>query len=116
QPERTHVAVVPQPCGDVRVLVALRVDGAVLRAHRGPAALCLHAAMTRLRPWLLDAESGAVRHLVEAVAQRLRSDAHGLEQHVVAGIARAHASSSRLRSAMNARISASTPSSIPGSS
>ena len=63
----------------------------------GPAALGLDAPVARLRPRLLDAEAGAVRHLVEAVAQRLRPDAHRLEEHVVARVARAHSSSSRLR-------------------
>ena len=73
QPQRAHVAVVPQARRDVRVLVALGVDRAVLRAHRRPAALGLDAAVARLRPRLLDAEARAVRHLVEAVAQRLRA-------------------------------------------
>ena len=52
-----------------------------------PAALGLDGAVTRLRPRLLGAEARAVRHLVEAVAQRLRPDAKRLEEHVVARIA-----------------------------
>ena len=43
EPQRAHVAVVPETRRDVRVLVALGVDRAVLRAHRRPAALGLDA-------------------------------------------------------------------------
>src|SRR6185312_11341285 len=39
-----------------------------------------------LRPRLLDAEARAVRHLVEAVAQRLRADLDGLEEDVEARV------------------------------
>ena len=68
--ERAHVLVVPEAGRGVGLLVGLGADRAVLGAHRRPAALGLHAAKRGLRPRLLDAEPGAVRHLVEAVSQR----------------------------------------------
>ena len=115
QAQRAHVAVVPQARRDERILVALRADRAVLGRNRRPAALGLDATVPGLRPRLRDAVACAVRHLVEAVAQRLRPDADGLEQHVVTRVAPAHSSSSSLRAAMNSRISSSAPSSMPGS-
>ena len=57
----------------------------VLTAAQPPSALT--RAVTRLRPGLLGAEARAVRHLVEAVAQRLGADAQRLEEHVVTRIA-----------------------------
>ena len=86
--EHLHVVVVPQPRRDVGRLVRLGVDGAVLGADRCPAALRLDGAVAGLRPRLLDAEPRAVRHLVEAVAQRLRADLHRLEQDVVTRVPR----------------------------
>ena len=73
QAERAGVVVVPEPRGDQRRLVGVRRDGRVLRADRRPAALGLHAAVRRLRPRLLGPEPRAVRHLIEAVPQRLRA-------------------------------------------
>ena len=100
-----EVAVVPHARRDVRRLVGLRVDRAVLGVDRGPAALGLDGAVARLRPRLLDAESGAVRHLVEAVAERLRPDPHGLEEDVVTRVA-THAGSMQMRPRTRAQVMA----------
>ena len=48
------------------------------------------AFIPRKRAWSHGfslAEAGAVRHLVEAVPQRLRPDLHRLEEDVVTGVA-----------------------------
>ena len=116
--KRPHVLVVPQPGRHVGRLVGLGADRAVLGADRGPAALRLHPAEGGLRPRLLDPEAGAVRYLVEPVAQRLRPDPDRLEQDVVALLA-AHqsaASISALRRCMYSCSSSSTAGSMPGSS
>ncbi len=118
QPQGARVLVVPQARRHVRRLVGLGADRAVLGAHRRPAALGLHPPKRRLRPRLLDAEARAVRHLVEAVAQRLWPDLHRLEQDVVA-LKPAHqlsTSSVALRRAMCSQSSSSRAGSIPGSS
>ena len=86
-PQRLCVALVPHPGGDVRRLVGIARDGAVLGAHAAPAALRLDRPVGGLCPRLLDSETRAVRHLVEAVGQRHRADAQRLEEHVEAGIA-----------------------------
>ena len=85
--EHPHVALVPHAGRHVRRLVGLLRDRAVLRVDGTPPALGLDAAVARLRPRLLGAETRAVRHLVEAVAQRLGPDPQGLEEHVVTRIA-----------------------------
>ena len=69
-----HVVVVPELRRDVRGLVRVRRHGRELGADRRPAPLRLHPAVSCLRAGLLGAETGAVRDLVEAVPERLRSD------------------------------------------
>ena len=86
--QRAKVVVVPQAGRDEGRLVGVRADGAVLGADGRPAALGLHAAEVGLMERLLAAEADAVRHLVEAVAQRLRADPQRLEEHVVTRVAR----------------------------
>src|SRR5262249_19041335 len=74
--EVAHVVVVPEPNDGARRAVGLRVNRRQLRADDGPAAFGLRRAETRLRAGLVGAEPGAVRHLVEAVAEHLRPDPH----------------------------------------
>src|SRR6476469_6419946 len=117
-PKRPHVLVVPQPGRHVRRLVRLGADRAVLGADRRPAALRLHPAEGGLRPGLLDPEAGAVRYLVEPVAQRLWPDPDRFEQDVVT-LLPAHqraASISARRRCMYSCSSSSTAGSMPGSS
>ena len=77
------VIFVPDSRTDGGSIVALGMDRAVLRVDDGPAAFSFHAANRRLRVWIVGAEPGAVRRLVEAILHRLRPDAERLEEHVV---------------------------------
>src|SRR5579862_7434669 len=83
QGQAARVLVVPNVSRDRRVLVGLGTDRGVLGADSSPAALGLDRAMARLGVWLAGAESGAVRDLIEAVAQCLRADSKRLEEDVV---------------------------------
>ena len=82
------VALVEQAGDDGDRLIGLGVDHAGFGAERRPAAFRLHLAVHRIGARPLDAGAGALRHLEEAVLQRLRADGDRLEERVVAGIAR----------------------------
>ena len=86
--EVPHVVGVPDALRDNRPEVRIRADERFLRADGRPATLGLRAPKAGLGARLLAPEAGAVRHLVEPVPKRLRPDLHGLEEDVVAGIAR----------------------------
>src|SRR5436190_12380242 len=64
------------------------MDRAVLGAAGAPAALRLHAAVIGLHAGLLGPGPDAVRYLVEAILQRLRTDLDRLKEDVVLRIAR----------------------------
>src|ERR687891_5374 len=85
--EVPEVVVVPEAGRDDGPEVRVDTHESLLGADRRPAALGLHAAEPRLGARLLAPEAGAMRHLVEAVPERLRPDADGLEEGVVARIA-----------------------------
>jgi hypothetical protein len=83
-----NVVRVPEPGGYGRHLVRIEADRAVFGTDRRPAALRLRGAEPRLRPWLLDSVSCAVRYREEAIPHRLRPDPDRLEENVVSGVAR----------------------------
>ena len=82
------IALVPEGGADRGRLIDLGMDRAGFGAERRPAALGLDRAMGGIGPGLQRAGPGALRHLVEAVLQRLGPDPDRLEQDVVAWIAR----------------------------
>src|SRR5208283_2372290 len=86
--EVAHVALVPDARREAMRVVGLRMDRAVLGVDAGPAAFGLERAVRRLKARSVRARADAVRHLIKAIAQRLRADLDGLEQDVVLGIAR----------------------------
>ena len=86
--EVARVVLVPDRCETTGQKSESGLTSASSVQTAGPAALGLHAAEVRLRARLLAPEARAVRHLVEAVPQRLRPDLDRLEEDVVAGIAR----------------------------
>ena len=88
QPQGAHVVLVPEAGGDQRCFVRVRRERRILGADGGPAALGLDAAMRGLRPRFLGSEAGAMRHLIEAVPERLRSDPDRFEQDLVVLIQR----------------------------
>jgi hypothetical protein len=59
------------------------MNRAVFGVDPGPAALGLERSVRRLKSRLVGARADAMRHLIEPVAQRLRSDLDGLKQDVV---------------------------------
>src|SRR5690606_4807318 len=77
------VALIPDARRDAMTIVRLRGDGAVLGAACSPSALSLHAAMAGLGSWPLRPGADAVRHLIEAVLHRFRTDLDRLEKDVV---------------------------------
>ena len=80
------VVLVPELRVQVRLVVGLGVNRAVLGVDRRPAALGLHRPEGGLRLGVVDAVVGTVRHLHEAVLQRLRANLDRLEEHVVAPV------------------------------
>src|SRR5690349_1438882 len=88
------------------------MDLDLLGADDGPAALRLDATHDGVRGRIAMAHPVAVRHLEEPVACGDRAELHGLEEHVVARIARHQAN--RLR-AMRSRMMSLVPSQISSS-
>ncbi len=77
------VSLIPEACGDVRILIGLGMDGAELGEDRAPTALGLHAAKMGLGTGSFGAGSGAVRGLPKSIAELLGTDLDRLEQYVV---------------------------------
>ena len=109
---RGNVGVVPQAALDEAADVGRGVDLDLLGAHDRPAALGLDAAHHRVGGRVAVAHAVAVRHLEEAVARGHRPEPDGLEQDVVAGVARAQ--EKRLR-AITRRMMSLVPSQISSS-
>lgn len=82
------IALVPDGRAGRCRLIDLGMDRAGLGADAGPASFRLHGPVGEIAARPEHAGAGALRHLVEAVLQDLRSDADRLEQRVVARIAR----------------------------
>jgi hypothetical protein len=82
-----NVALVPDASRKAVGVVGFRMDRAVLGIDAGPAAFGLDRPVRRLETRAVGAGAVAMRHLVEAVAQRLRTDLDRLEQNVVFGVA-----------------------------
>src|ERR1700722_19530977 len=83
-----YVAFVPDSRRQTMRVVGFRVDGAVLGIDPRPTALGLDRAVRRLKAGLVRARTDAMGHLIESVAQSLRSDLDRLKQDVVFWIAR----------------------------
>ena len=83
----TSVPVVPK----LEKSIGRGIGGGMNRAYfgtdDGPSALSADLTNPVLRVDVLVTSPGAVRHLIEAVLGRHRTDAHRLEQNVVAWIA-----------------------------
>ena len=82
-----NIAVVPQAALDAGAVLGSVMDFHLFGAHNRPATFGLHTAHLRHAGGVGAAHAIAVRHLVEPVACRNRTDLDRLEQDVVARIA-----------------------------
>ena len=81
-----HVVVVPDAARGGRPLVGLGVDRRPLRVGDRIAALGLHGTVVGVDGRPVGAEARTLRGRIEAVAQHLGPDRHGLEEDVVARV------------------------------
>ena len=88
QPQRPGVGLVPDIRGDRRGVVGVGRYRPVLHANPAPAAFGLDGAERGLGPRPDRPEPARVRHLIEAVRQRLGADGHRLEQDRVPSVHR----------------------------
>ena len=109
---RGDVVVVPEPAFDIAADVGAGVDLHLLGADDSPSSLRLDAAHHGMRRRIAVAHAVAVRHLEEPVARGHGPELDGLEQNVVARVARHYANMlratiSRMMSLVPSQISSS---------